>query len=266
MMRTGALALAMLLAACDGGSGAGSGPAGRPGSGAGSASAGDVRETVATLALAAGGPGNCSARWDGQPATPQQVLDRSIAAVGQAIERAGSIANLTAETVPAVAVTAPASLAFSCVDSFLAQVRRSGVATLLLSVDGSGEAALADFTLSDIGAPPPSVVLAVGGGGRLTWNGEAVSSDAIEERVRELSGPAAAEMETPAGELEVRPAREATYGQVHDVLRAVRSARIRAALLLPSVPPNRPSARAPLPPPRPPSTNQASGNEAEPRP
>ena len=232
-MRTGALALAMLLAACDGGSGAGSGPAGRPGSGAGSASAGDVRETVATLALAAGGPGNCSARWDGQPATPQQVLDRSIAAVGQAIERAGSIANLTAETVPAVAVTAPASLAFSCVDSFLAQVRRSGVATLLLSVDG---------------------------------NGEAVSSDAIEERVRELSGPAAAEMETPAGELEVRPAREATYGQVHDVLRAVRSARIRAALLLPSVSPNRPSARAPLPPPRPPSTNQASGNEAEPRP
>jgi hypothetical protein len=260
MKRTGALALTMLIAAC-GGSGPDSGRADRPGNAAGLATAGDTRETAATLALAASGPGNCSARWDGQPATPQQVLDRSAAAVEQAISRAGGIANLTGEGLPALAVTAPANLAFACADSFLAPVRRSGIATLLLSVEGTREAALADFTLSDIGAPPPSVVLAIGTGGRVTWNGEAVTADALSERVRQFTGAGAAEMETPAGELEVRPSREATFGQVHAVVRAVREGRIRAALLLPSVAPNRtpPPPAAPPPPPAP-------ANQAAPRP
>ncbi|HYD14497.1 MAG TPA: hypothetical protein VEC11_16745 [Allosphingosinicella sp.] len=256
MKRTGALALAMLIAACN--SGSDSGRAGRPGNGAGLAAEGDAHDTAATLALAASGPGNCSARWDGQPATTQQVLDRSAAAVGQAIDRAGGIANLTEETLPALAVTAPADLAFACADSFLAPVRRAGVATLLLSVEGGPEAALADFTLSDIGAPPPSVVLAIGAGGRLTWNGEAVALGALAERVRQLSGAGAAEMEAPAGELEIRPAREATFGQVHAALRAVREGRIRAALLLPSVPPNRLPAPTAAPPPPPAPANQAA--------
>lgn len=256
MKLTGALALLVLIAACNS-DGPDSGRADRPANGADLAWAGDMHDTAGTIVLAASGPGNCSARWDGQPATPQQVLDRSAALVEQAINRAGGIANLTSETFPAVAVTAPAALPFACVDSFLASVRRAGVPTVLLNVEGEREGALADFTLSDIGAPPPSVVLAIGGGGRLAWNNEAVTLDALRERVRTLSGAGAAEMETPPGELELRPAREATFGQVHAVLRAVRDGRIRAAFLLPSVRPNR--ATAPTAPPRP------SGNEAEPR-
>lgn len=270
MLRTGALVLAMLIAACSG-SGTESGRADRPGNGAGLAASGDTHDTVATLALAAGGPGNCAARWDGQPATQQQVLDRSAAAVGRAIDRAGGIANLTGETLPALAVTAPADLPFACADSFLAPVRRAGVVTLLLNVDGGQEAALADFTLSDIGAPPPTIVLAVGAGGRLTWNGEAVALDALPERVRLHSSAGAAEMEAPAGEIEVRPTREATFGQVHGVLRAVRAGRIRPALLLPSVSPNRQPAPRAAPPPVPaappsPGNEAASGNPAAPRP
>ena len=265
-MRTGALALLLFLAAC-GGSGDESNGAAAAGN---FAAPGDQRETAATLTLAASGQGNCSARWEDQPATPAQVLERSSALIEAAIQRAGGVAALTEANTPAVAVIAPAGLGFACADSYLVQVRRSGVPTVLLIVEGQpDEAALADFALSDIALPAPTVVLVTGAGGRLTWNGEPVGRDAIPERVRQLGGGGATEVDVPAGELELRPAREATFGQVHQALRIVRAGHVRAALLLPSVPPG---PRAPPAPPRPgpptelePPANQAApANEAAP--
>jgi len=259
MRRIGAIALLMLMTACGGsGSDAGEGREGTP-----LAAPGDSHDTAATVTLAASGQGNCSARWEEQAATAQQVLDRSAAAVGQAIDQAGSVANLTGATMPALAVVAPASLPFACADTFLSAIRRAGVPSVLLSPEGGGEAALADFTLSDIGAPPPAVVLAVGRGGQLSWNGEALALDALPERLSRLSG-GSTEIETPPGELELRPAREATFGEVHRVLRKVREGRFRAALLLPSIPPARPSARPPTP--RPAPVLPPAGNAAAPRP
>lgn len=255
-MRTGVLALVLLATACgrgDGGNGAAAGNAAAP------AFAGEGRDAAATLALAASGPGGCSAKWDGQPATPQQVLERSSALIEHAITQQGSVANLTEESLPTIAVTGPASLGFACVDTYLAQVRRTGVPSVLLVPDG-GAAALADFTLSDIGAPPPSVVLGIGAGGRVTWNNEGIGLDAIPERLRQLSGDnGASGIEAPPGELELRPAREATFGQVHQALSAIRAGHVRAALLLPSVVPTRPSGS-------PPPALAPAGNQTAPRP
>ena len=264
-MRMGALALVLLVAAC--GRGEGGNASGTFGNASASADfSGDGRNAAATLALAASGPGGCSAKWDGQPATPQQVLERSSALIEHAISDQGSVANLTEETLPTIAVTAPASLGFACVDAYLAQVRRTGVPSILLVPDG-GAAALADFTLSDIGAPPPTVVLGIGAGGRLTWNNDAIRLEAIPERLQRLgAGDGLAGIEAPPGELELRPAREATFGQVHQVLVAIRSGHVRAALLLPSVVPTRPS--APPPTALAPAGNQTApaGNQASPRP
>ncbi len=266
-MRTGALALLMLIAACGEG-----GPEPNEtgaGDGAGVAAPGDRQATAATVTLAGTGPGpgGCSARWDNQPATPQQVLERSGTVVERAIERVGGIANLTGETLPALAVVAPAGLAFACADTYLGAIRRAGVPIVLLTVEGEPDAALADFALSDIGAPPPTVVLAVGRGGRMTWNNEALGLDAMPERLRQLGGGTSLEVEAPPGELELRPAREATFGQVHAALRAIRAGRFRAALLLPSVEPARPPAPvAARPPPPAVAARPAPGNEAAPRP
>jgi hypothetical protein len=83
--------------------------------------------------------------------------------------------------------------------------------------------------------------------------------------MRRLGGGGATEIEAPPGELELRPAREATVGQVHAVLRAIRENHVRAALLLPSVQPSRPPAPAPAPA----AGNQAApatGNQAAPAP
>lgn len=252
-MRTGTLALVLLVTACgrsDGGNGAAI-----AGNAAAPVFAGETRDAAATLALAASGQGGCSAKWDGQPATPQQVLERSSALIEHAIQQQGSIANLTEETLPTVAVTAPASLGFACADTYLAAIRRAGVPSILLAVDGAREAALADFTLSDIGAPPPSVVIALGGGGRLSWNDAVIGLEAIPERLRQLGSEGGSGIEAPPGELELRPAREATFGQLHAALGAVRAGHVRAALLLPSVQPSRPPAPAA---PAPPAGNQAA--------
>lgn len=271
MMRIGALALMLLVTAC--GQGGGGDGTGANGNGADASFRGDTRDVAATLALAGSGPGGCSARWNSQPATPQQVLERSSALVEQAIQQQGGVANLTDETLPAVSVTAPPSLGFACVDTYLSAVRRSGVATVLLAPDG-GVPALADFTLSDIGAPPPSIVLGVAAGGRLSWNQEAITLAALPDHVRRLSGgdEAQAEMGTPAemvtarGELELRPTREANFGQLHAVLSAVRAGNIRAALLLPSVQPSRPPARVSAPTPVPPMLAPQTDNETAPQP
>jgi hypothetical protein len=252
-VRITALALALLAAACGQGGGDRSGPAGNRSRPAG----GDDRDVAATLTLAASGPGGCSARWEGQPATPQQVLDRSSALVEHAIDDVGGVTNLTEETIPTIAVVAPANLGFGCADTYLSAVRRAAVPSVLLTPQGGRDAALADFTLSDIGAPPPRVVLVIGAGGRLTWNGEAVSLDAIPDRMHELGGGGATEIDAPAAELELRPARVATFGQHPELLRAGRAGYVRAALLLPWVPPA--PVRPPPPPPPPPPPEPGNG-------
>lgn len=248
-MRFGVAILVLLTAAC--GDGGGSGDGARYAN-LGAPAFSEEREAAATVTLAASGQGNCSARWDGQPVTAQQVLERSTALVDRVIESGGNVTSFTDASI--VAMVAPANLPFACADAFLAPVRRAGVASVLLKPEG-GEPALADFTLSDIGAPPPSVVLAIGAGGQLRWNREAITLEAIPDRLRNLGGGGATEIEAPPGELELRPAREAAFGQVHAVLRAIRENRVRAALLLPSVQPSRPPAPAPAP---------AAGNQAAP--
>jgi hypothetical protein len=268
-MRIGALALVLLATAC--GRGDGGGNAANISGNAASAPtfAGEDREAAATVALAASGPGGCSARWDGQPATPQQVFDRSSALIDRAIQQQGGVANLTEQTLPIVAVTAPANLGFACADTYLSAIRRSGVRSVLLALDGGRETALADFTLSDIGAPPPSVALALRGGGRLSWNNETIALAAIPQRLRQLVGSFESGIEAPPGELELRPGRDATFGQLHAVLSTIRAGHIRAAVLLPSVERSPPPAPAVTPPPAPlPPVPAApsSGNEAAPRP
>ena len=258
MMRTGALALVMLVAAC-GGSGPADEAAG--GNAATVAAPPDSRETAATVTLSASGPGNCSAQWEGQPTSAQQVTERGAALIEQAIQRAGGVGGLTEANTPVVAVAAPPTLGFACVDTYLSAIRRSNIPTvLLMPVGDASEAALARFTLTDIAVPPPTVVLKVGAGGRLSYNDETVSLDAIPERLSRLNGGSSA-IEVPAGELEIRPAREATFGQFHQVLRAVRASHVGAALLLPSMPP--PVRATPVPVrPGPPRELSEIGNQA----
>jgi hypothetical protein len=237
-MRASAIVLALLLAACGGPDG--TNKAAGPGEAA--APRADLPRAGATLTLSAAGAERCSAKWDGVAVTRAQLLDRASAAIERAIATVGGIENISAETIPVVRVEAPAEMSFACVDAMIAAVQRAGFARLILAPANGAEPELAAFPLTDIGPPPPVAVVRIGAGGRMTWNDDVVDAGGLTERARRMGGLG----ETPAapGELEIRPAREASFGAVHAAIAAVRQGNVQAALLPPSV---EPRPRPPMP-------------------
>ncbi len=260
-MRTGAIVLALLLAGCGGPDGAGD-PA------AGGANAAvprpDLPEAGSTLTLSAAGTGGCSARWDGAAVTREQLLDRAAAAIDRAVAAVGGVQNVSAEAIPAVRIEAPADLSLACVDAMLAAVQRAGFLRLILAPAGA-EPELTSFPLTEIG-PPPAVVVRIGAGGRMTWNNEAVDLAGLTGRARRMGG--LNDRPAPPGEVEIRPAREASFGSVHGAVAAVRRGNVQATLLPPSVEPRpRPPIPADPAPPPPPAVSTPPGPDesAEPQ-
>jgi biopolymer transport protein ExbD len=231
-MRTGAIVLALLLAAC-----------GRPGETNGSAEPAanaalprpDLPDAGATLTLSAAGAGGCSARWNGEAVTGAQLLDRAAAAIERAIATVGSVQNVSTEAMPVVRVEAPAEMSFACVDTMIAPLQRAGFLRLILAPANGAEPELAAFPLTDIGPPPPVAVVRIGASGRMTWNNDPVDLGQLTERARRMGG--LDETPAPPGELEIRPAREAGFGAVHAAVAAVRQGNVQATLLPPSVAP-----------------------------
>ena len=230
-MRGSAMAMALLLAACGRPD-----DAGAPGGEAANAAAPrpDLPEAGATLTLSAEGAEGCSARWEGVRVTRAQLLDRAAAAIERAIATVGGVENISAEAIPVVRVEAPAEMRFACVDTMLAPLQRAGFPRVMLAPGGDGDAELASFPLTEIGLPPTAIVR-IGAGGRMAWNQETVDLARLTERARAIGGidvPA-----TPPGEVEIRPAQEASFGSVHAAVRAVRLGNVQASLLPPSVAP-----------------------------
>jgi biopolymer transport protein ExbD len=241
-MRASAIVLALLLAACGGpdGTNGGAGPNGA------AAARADLPQAGATLTLSAEGAERCSAKWDGVAVTRAQLLDRAGAAIDRAIANVGSVQNVSTDSMPVIRVEAPAEMSFACVDAMIAPVQRAGFLRLILAPANGAEPELAAFPLTDIGPPPPVAIVRIAAGGRMTWNGDAVDAGGLTERARRMGG--FGESPAPPGELEIRPAREASFGAVHAAIAAVRQGNVQAALLPPSVEP-RPQPPAPAPPP-----------------
>lgn len=231
-MRTAAMVLALMLAACEP-------PAETSGSAGGAANAAlsrpDLPEAGGTLALSAAGAGGCVARWNGEAVTREQLLDRAAAAIERAIAAVGGVQNISAEAIPVVRVEGPSEMGFACVGTMLAPVQRAGFARLILAPAGAAEPELVALPLTEIGPPPPTGVIRIGAGGRMTWNNESIGLAGLTERARRMGGLDATP--APPGELEIRPAREASFGSVHAAVRAVREGNMQATLLPPSVEP-----------------------------
>lgn len=259
-MRTGAMVLALLLAACGSPDDFGD-PGGNTANGASPRA--DLPGAAATLTLSAEGPERCAAKWDGVAVTRAQVLERAGAVIERVIMPAGGGDNVSVgvDAIPVLRVEAPAGMSFACVDAMLAAVQRAGFPKLILAPAGGGEPELASFPLTDIGGPPPTVVVRVGAGGRMSWNGEGVDAAGLTERAGRMGGLAGTPL--PPGELEIRPARDTTFGAVHGAVAAARQGNVLATLLPPSVE-ARPAAPRPEAPPIPPPAVPAPANLAEP--
>jgi len=197
-----------------------------------------ARDVTVTIATSSANP--CSASWDGQPVTPAQITERGIALVERAIAAAGGIQNLTETSFPVPNVEAPADLSFACADTILFALQRSGIASVRLKPAGGQVPALADFPLDmNLPAPPIPMVLGIGAGGQMTWNNDPIDAAGLAAVLGRhgSTGPSEArEGEVPPGGMEVRVAREATFGQVYELLRTTSRYHLRPFLFLPSTP------------------------------
>lgn len=208
-----------------------------------------------TIVIAATGPGNCSASWDAQPVTPQQITQRSVAALERAIAAVGGAQNITEEALPVANVEAPAELSIACADTILFALQQSGMASVRLKPAGGRAPVLMDFPL-DTGAPPPVVpmVMGLGAGGQVTWNSDPLDAAGLAARLGQMGSTEASDpMEAgpPPGAFELRVAREATVGQLHELLRTIRRYHIRPFVYLPSAEAGPGGAQVATPPPPP---------------
>lgn len=210
-----------------------------------------------TVVIAATGPGNCAASWDGQPATAAQVTERSRALLEQAIAAAGGARNLTEEAVPVAIVEAPADMNMACAETILFALQRSGMVSVRLRPAG-GQAVLMDFPLNtDLPPPPIPMVLGLGAGGQATWNGAPLDDAGLAAQLGRIGGteaPDPMEGPPPPGGLELRVSREATVGQLHALLLKTGRYHVRPSVYLPSAEagPSGAQVAAPPPPPAPP--------------
>lgn len=231
-IRMAPLALLLILASCER-----TGPTGPGGSERGV-------EAPPTISIAATGPAGCSASWNGEAVTPAQLTERSIAVLERAIMAVGGVQNVTEDSIPVPDVEAPAELGMACADSVLFAIQRSGFVNVRLKLAGSQASVLMDFPLSTDAPPPPvQMVLGLAAGGRLTWNGEPIDQSGLAARLIEAGGsPGEADLNSvgpssveiaPHG-LELHVSREATIGQLFELLRIAQRYQLRPAVHLPS--------------------------------
>jgi len=250
-MRTGALTLLLLMASCGRGEQANRAEA-VPG--VGGPQSGVTAAPAVTITIAATGPGGCAASWDGRQVTPEQITERGYTLVRQAVDAVGGAQNITEDTIPVLTVEAPADLSFACADTILASIERAGMFTVRLKPAGGQAPVLADFPL-DTNLPPPPIptVLGIGAGGQITWNNDPIDAAALAAQLVRVGGSTAprdpSEEGPPPGGLELRVMREATFGQVYELLRTTSRYHLRPFLYLPSAEAGSPG---PPPPPGPP--------------
>jgi hypothetical protein len=191
-----------------------------------------------TITIAATGPGACAASWDGQAVTPVQITQRSVALLERAIATAGGPQNVTEASLPIPEVQAPTDLGFGCADTILFALQRSGMLSVRLRASGAQAPGLADFPFeSNLPPPPVPMVLGIGAGGQLTWNDAPIDAAGLAAQLGRIGSTAPSDPNEggpPPGGLELRVGREATFGQVHALLRTIQSYHLRPFLYLPS--------------------------------
>ena len=198
----------------------------------------EPRATVPTITIAARGPGGCSASWDGQPVTPAQITERSVAFLERAIAALGGAQNITELNFPVPNVEAPADLGLACADTILFALQRAGMVSVWLRTPGGQAPVIMDFPLDTSPQPQPiPTVLGVGAGGQVTWNSDPVDAAGLEAELIRIGGSPAQSDETeepPPGFPELRVQPEARFGQLSDLLRTTHRFHLRPAVYLPS--------------------------------
>ncbi len=133
-----------------------------------SASGGARADAAVTVAAANGNP--CTATWNGEAVTTEELSTRTVRLVEQAIERAGGIANMRAELIPRVSLEATPTLTFACVGPAIAAIQQGGGPEIMLKPTGAVQQPVSVYTsLTSSGGQPAQVTIQFGQGDRIGW-------------------------------------------------------------------------------------------------
>jgi biopolymer transport protein ExbD len=219
-MRRGLIGMALLAASCS-----------PPGDGNGSDGAGAARgpEPTAVIAAAGGGEGGCSFSWNGEEVTQDQLLERGVMAIQRAIEEVGGIEALTDKNMPFLRLEAASNAPYSCTGPALRAMERAGFADVVLrpSADRAADHRI-DLPL---GPPPASrhpemvpIIVRIEKDGRLTWDGTAIDSAGLRERL------GAARSMAPPVDLFVAPSADSDFMALYETMRTIEAENMEATL------------------------------------
>lgn len=165
-------------------------------------------------------PDGCQALWNSEPTTIDEILDRSVNILVQAIDRIGGPQYATEENFPYLSLDAPSGTTWQCMGPSLFAVQRSGMIKLGL------HDAFLFFALNVHGAAEPrAATVDIGADGRIAWNGDRVDLNGLRAQVRALGDEASV-----PDRLFLNVAPEATFLDLYSAARAIDEAGGRATL------------------------------------
>lgn len=204
---------------------------------------------VPTLAVSGPGPsGACTAAWNGEPVTRETLLARGVAELERVIAAAGGIGQL--QEIPPFRVEAAATMPWACVAPWLEVVGRTGFARAQIATGAGDQAApFLAFLLGEApSVPVPLPVVTVGAEGRFLWDGVAVDTAGLRQRLAargygsdeappEEAPPTGSSSEAPPpvvaappGGWSLVPGEGATVGTMREALRILAAAGIEPEL------------------------------------
>ena len=192
-------------------------------SGAGNESSASPAASERTLVLTAtsSAAGQCSYLWNGEAVTEQGILDKSVAAIGQAIDDAGGIDKLTDEVMPLVSLAAAAEVPYACTGPALRQLGRAGSINVALKPAGASGHRVK--LLIEPGSTGPFAIIRVNKDG-MSWDDRPIDQAGLRERVRSES------QNRPPVELIVAPDADSTFLPLREALVAVKQGGMEAVL------------------------------------
>ncbi len=176
-------------------------------------------DDLPTMVVISTAPGNCSATWNGSPASRDEISANSIQIIERAIADIGGPQNITEENLPSLRVEAADAVPWTCAGSMIAAAQRAGFAFVALKPSGSSQPFERAYFNLDVGAPPAPVepttdVIGIAPGG-ISWNDEPVDLAALTARTRQSAAGV-------PGEIVLAPSPDATFASVYQVVHAVR--------------------------------------------
>ncbi len=195
---------------------------------------------AATISVASGPEGNCTAKWDGVELSQAAIRERATQLLMARIEAIGGPAAITQDNLPFLRVEAAPAMRWPCAGQILASLQHAGYAEALLRPTGARDGPDQRLHLPVGSVAANSIHLfPVGPGGAIKQDGQLHDRPALRDfaRANSAGGP---------DDFSIAPTADASFGDVYQTLIDLR---VSGAGVMLAAPAQASAETAPPPPP-----------------